>query len=187
RSWPAVIRSVRLGTGLVLFAYVSTHLVNHSLGLVGLKAMEAGRVVFLAIWRNPVGTVALYGSLALHFALALWSLYQRRQLRMPSWEAAQLLLGLAIPMMLTQHAVGTRLSHEWYGAIDSYRRVLLAFWSRPEAGVRQALLLVVAWTHGCIGLHYWLRLRPWYPRAAQTLLALALLVPLLALLGYVEG
>jgi adenylate cyclase len=187
RSWPARIRRARLGTGLVLFAYVGTHLLNHSLGLFGLDAMEAGRSVFLAIWRNPAGTVALYGSLALHSALALWSLYQRRQLRMPTWEAAQMLLGFAIPMLLTQHAIGTRLGHEWYGAVDSYHRVLTAFWSRPDGGGRQALLLIVAWAHGCIGMHSWLRLRAWYPRAVPALSAFALLVPLLALLGYLEG
>ena len=77
-SRTAMTRRVRLTTGLVLFTYVSTHLINHALGLFGLGAMEAGREVFLAIWRNPVGIVALYGSLAIHLALALWSLYQRR-------------------------------------------------------------------------------------------------------------
>ena len=186
-SSAAIIRRVRLVTGLVLFTYVSTHFINHALGLIGLEAMEAGRGVFLSIWRNPVGTVVFYGSLTIHFSLALWSLYQRRQLRMPLWEAAQLLLGLAIPLLLTSHAIGTRLANEWYGVIDSYTRMMLVFWTRPELGVRQALVLLIAWTHGCIGLHFWLRLKPWYPRAAPALAALAVLVPSLALLGFVEA
>jgi adenylate cyclase len=46
-------RRVRLASGLVLFAYVTTHLANHALGLVSLDAMEAGRVYFLALWRAP--------------------------------------------------------------------------------------------------------------------------------------
>jgi len=86
---------------MVLFAYLTTHLANHALGLVSFAALEAGREWFLLLWRNPLGTVALYGALASHLALALWSLYQRRRLRMSLWEAIQLLLGLAIPPLLT--------------------------------------------------------------------------------------
>ena len=33
--------------------------------------MEAGRAWFNRLWRNPVGTVLLYGSMLLHFLLAL--------------------------------------------------------------------------------------------------------------------
>lgn len=40
-----MVRRIRLWSGLVLFAYVGTHLANHALGLVSLAAMEGGRVV----------------------------------------------------------------------------------------------------------------------------------------------
>jgi hypothetical protein len=59
----------------------------------------------LAFWRHPVGTLALYGALATHVTLALWSVYRRRHIRMPAWEAAQLLLGLLIPPLLVTHLV----------------------------------------------------------------------------------
>ncbi len=180
-------RQVRLVTGLVLFAYVSSHLINHACGLLGLAAMEAGRAVFLSVWRSPLGILALYLSLAVHLALALWSLYQRRQLRIPLWEAAQLLLGLAIPTLLITHAVGTHFANHLYGVIDSYTRMMLVYWSRPDMGIRQVLLLLVAWTHGCLGVHFWLRTKAWHPRVAPLLGALALLVPLLALLGFLEA
>jgi hypothetical protein len=49
------IRRTRIVTGLVLFTYLTTHLLNHSLGLISLDAMEAGREWFLALWRNPYG------------------------------------------------------------------------------------------------------------------------------------
>ena len=92
-----LLRRVRLVTGLVLLAYLATHLLNHALGLISLATMEAGRGWFLAFWRHPVGTLALYGALATHVTLALWSVYRRRHICMPAWEAAQLLLGLLIP------------------------------------------------------------------------------------------
>jgi adenylate cyclase len=127
------VRPVRLGTGLVLLSYVFTHLANHALGLISLEAMEAGRVWFLAVWRGPVGSIALYGALSVHFALALWSLYQRRHFRMPAWEAVQLLLGLAIPPLLASHVVWTRLAHEWLQTMDSYTLMVLIYWKlRPE-------------------------------------------------------
>jgi len=143
--------------------------------------------VFLALWRNPVSALALYGSITVHLGLALWALYQRRHLRMPPAEGAQLLLGLAIPVLLVSHVVGTHLANQVYGVVDSYTRMMIGFWSRPDAGIRQALLLLIAWTHGCIGLHYWLRHRRWYGALAPALAGFALLLPLLALLGFLEA
>ena len=49
------------------------------------------------------------------------------------------------------------------------------------------MLLVVAWLHACIGLHTWLRLKPWYAAHERLAFALALLWPALALAGYVSG
>ena len=77
------VRRVRLASGLVLFTYVTTHLANHALGLVSLDAMDAGRVYFLAVWRNPLGSLLLYTAWVTHVALAFWALYERRQFRYP--------------------------------------------------------------------------------------------------------
>jgi adenylate cyclase len=182
------IRRVRIVTGLVLFTYLTTHLLNHSLGLISLDAMEAGRVWFLALWRNPIGTIALYGALLTHFALALYAIYQRRHLRLRLGEALQLALGLCIPLILATHFVGTRVAYERYGIEDLYAKIVLGFWRQnPTLGVRQAALVVIAWTHGCIGLYFWLRLRPWFPRVAAALYAFALLLPVCALLGFVHA
>ena len=53
-------------------------------------------------------------------------------------------------------------------------------------GMIQVTLLLVAWTHGCIGMYLWLRLRPFFPRVAPLLLAGAVLLPSLALLGFYQ-
>jgi len=172
----------------VLFAYVTTHLVNHALGLVSLDAMETGRAWFLGLWRNPLGAAALYSAFLVHIAMALWSIYRRRTWRMPAWEAAQLGLGLLIPLLLAGHVVGTRMANLLYGQADPYSRVALSLWHfRPDLGVRQSIVLLVAWTHGCVGMHFWLRLRPWYPRMRAPLFAIAVLLPAVALLGFVNG
>ena len=50
-----------------------------------------------------------------------------------------------------------------------------------------SLTLLVVWVHGCIGLHYWLRLTDWYGRIQQILLGCAVAVPILALAGFVTA
>jgi adenylate cyclase len=50
-----------------------------------------------------------------------------------------------------------------------------------------SLVLIIAWVHGCIGLHFWLRMKGFYKRAAPFLLAAAVLIPTLALLGFYQG
>jgi adenylate cyclase len=188
RVRPSVVRRVWLWSGLVLFTYVATHLANHALGLISLEAMETGRDWFLLAWRHPVGTVALYGALSAHIVLALSSLYRRRHFRIPTWEALQLLLGLSIPPLLVTHIIGTHLSHAWFNTSDSYTRLVLLYWQfRPDLGTKQTILLTIAWVHGCMGLHFWLRLKPWYPRVVSLLFGIALLVPVLALLGFAEA
>ncbi|MGB7951665.1 MAG: adenylate/guanylate cyclase domain-containing protein [Candidatus Binatia bacterium] len=181
-------RRARLVSGLVLLTYLATHFMNHALGLISLDAMETGRIWFLALWRSAWTTILFYGSLLIHIALAFYSLYHRRHLRMPLWEALQLVLGLAIPLFLAAHIGGTRVAHEFFNVKDTYALSVLSLWNvAPLKGIRQAILVVIAWVHGCIGFHFWLRLRPWYSRVAQLFFSVALLLPVLALLGFAEA
>lgn len=178
-------RRLHLITGLILFSYVLSHFINHSLGLISLEALESGRRVFNLLWRNPVMSAALYGALSIHVSLALWSIYRRRRLRMPPWEAAQILFGLAIPPLITLHILGTRFAHEIYGVNDNYAYILLIYFVfSPDLGLRQAITLLVVWVHACIGLHFWLRLKPWYRQALPALYAFAILMPVSALGGF---
>lgn len=188
RAGGLLVRQLRLVSGLALFTYLSTHLANHALGLISLQAMETGRLWFLALWRHPLGTWLCYTAAATHVALALWALYHRRHLRLPVWEACQLGLGFLIPLLLVPHIMGTRVAYEAFAAQDTYTRVVLALWHlSPENGLRQTLALCIAWLHGCVGLHFWLRFRAWYRYAVPWLFALALLLPVLALLGFAQA
>ena len=183
-----MIRRIRLFTGLVLFAYVATHLINHALGLISYPAMEAGRGWFLAIWRKDAATILLYGSLSIHFLLALWAIYDRRTLKYSLGEALQLGLGIAIPLLLAGHVVGTRGAHQVTGTEDNYAYVLLAhFKFATEYLWLQTAGLIAAWIHGCIGLHYWLRLKSWFERWKLPLFGAAIMLPTLSLLGYLDG
>jgi adenylate cyclase len=103
-------------------------------------------------------------------------------------EATQLILGLSIPFLLADHVIGTRISLSLFGTEKGYAEVLLKFWVRsPISGALQAALLLIVWIHGCIGVLSWLRLKPFYPRARDALLSFAVMLPVLALLGYYQA
>jgi adenylate cyclase len=180
------VRKVRLACGLVLFTYVTLHFLNHALGNISVEAMEKGLVVQKLIWRSVPGAIVLYGALLTHMGLGFWALYERRQFRWRALEATQLLLGLTIPFLLTDHVFGTRLALSLFGVDKGYAQVLYKF-AFPPAGILQTILLLIVWTHGCIGIHFWLALKPFYPRVKNLLLAGAVLLPTLALLGFLEG
>ncbi|HEY1782569.1 MAG TPA: adenylate/guanylate cyclase domain-containing protein [Roseiarcus sp.] len=182
------LRQIRLSTGLVLFLYVTTHFVNHALGNISVEAMERGLVVQKLIWQAIPVALILYFSLFTHMSLGFWALYQRRRFRWTRLEATQLVLGLAIPFLLANHVIGTSVALTQFGIDKGYAQELASLWvGSPLLGALQAILLLIVWIHGCLGLHFWLRLKPFYPRVKATLLAVAVLLPALALLGYYQG
>ncbi|MFE1600767.1 adenylate/guanylate cyclase domain-containing protein [Methylobacterium sp. ID0610] len=182
RLWrgPAAQR-LRLVSGLILFAFAATHFLNHALGLVGIEAMLTFERWRVAVTRSGPGTVLLAGALLVHAGLALRRLAARRSLRLPPWEMAQIVLGLAIPFLLVPHILGTRGASLLYGLNTGYPTVIAHLW--PDGIPRQTVLLLVVWLHGCIGLHHWLRLSPGYRRVAPFLGVAALILPLASILG----
>ncbi len=182
----ALERSVRLTTGLIMFSFATCHLAAHATGLFLLAGIQAvGHGILLAPWRTPVGLSLLLASFLIHLGLGLWALYRRRHLRMPALEAWQLGLGLTIPFLFTPHVLDARVGVALYGLEDSYLRVLYRFWvSEPLPDLpRQLALLVIVWTHGCVGIHKWLRFRPWYRKRLWLARSVALALPALAILG----
>ena len=76
-----------MASGLVLFTYVVVHLVNHSLGIVSVAAMEAMLRWVYPVWSSIPGQVVLYGAFLMHLALAFYALWERRTLRLRRLEA----------------------------------------------------------------------------------------------------
>ena len=183
------VRQVRLGCGLVMFSYIFSHFFNHALGNLSYDAMESWLLFHIWWWRIPVVNFTLYAAATTHFALGLWALYQRRHFRYTIIEIAQLLLGLSIPLLVASHLGIMRLGGLLFGRDPPhYAGTLLAYWvSRPYMVGVQFLLLTVAWVHACIGLYFWLRLKPFFKWAAPFLLAIAVLLPPLAMTGAHRG
>jgi adenylate cyclase len=150
-----VLRRLRLLSGLVMFAYITTHLVNHALGVISFALAESGLRLEMAFWRGTMPTIALYGAAAVHFLLALWTLHNRREWRLPAIEILRLASGFSFPPLLIGHAVTTRLA-----------------------------LLAPGWVHGCLGIWITLRRFRAMQEIRHWLILLVVLVPFLAAGGF---
>ena len=182
------LRQIRLVSGVVLFSYLVSHFVNHALGNISMDALAAGVHIHTMIWQFLPITILFYSSCLVHTGLGVWALYQRRQFRWKAVEPLQLVLGLSIPALIIAHIVGARLGQTLYGHEKLYPQELYAFlvaW--PFRAWLMSSVLIVAWVHGSIGLYFWLRMKAFYKRAAPFLLAAAVLVPTLALLGFYQA
>jgi len=178
--------NIRLYSGLTLMLFLSMHLINHSLGLISLDAMETGRQVFTWIWRSLPGTVLLGLALVAHLILTSFRLLNHRSFkRIPPKEILQIILGLSIPPLMIGHIVGTRIAHEAFGINDTYAYVVFSIWiATPIQALLQTTGLIVAWAHGCLGIHFWLRLKPWYEQSFPYLYTVAIILPITALCGF---
>ncbi len=183
------VRQVRIACGLVMFSYLLSHFTNHALGNISYETMQAALWYHIWWWRIPVVNLALYAAATTHLALGLWALYQRRHFRYTAAEITQLVLGLSIPLWLAIHFSGVRLTALLFGrSPPNYATPLFGYWNTRTYMIWvQFALLTVAWIHACIGLYFWLRLKPFFKWASPFLLAVAVLLPPLAMLGLYHG
>jgi len=190
-----MVRSyARLVSGLVLFAFVLCHFGSHIVLIASVPAAERVFAVLMWFWLTTAGSLLLAAAFAVHVLNALWSIYIRRYLRMPAWEMAQIALGLAIPPLIIIHTVGTKIADDFYGTDNSYASVLASHWLGPPliwgapsfVYLHMAAILTV-WIHACIGLHFWLRPKRWYAAWLPAFGIAAILIPALALAGYISG
>ncbi len=182
------LRQVRLVTGAIMFAYLVSHFLNHALGNISTEAMAIGVHYHTEFWQFLPVAIVFYTACLVHTALGIWALFQRREFHWKAVEPLQLALGLSIPMLIIVHVVGVRLGQTLYGHEKLYPQELYNFFIASPLRLWQMLaVLVIAWVHGCIGLYFWLRMRPSFQRTAPFLLAAAVLIPTLAMLGIYQA
>ena len=185
RTWRS---NLRLTSGLVLLSFVICHLTAHCFLLVSFNVADVAFDITMTAWRTAAGTALLLAAFLVHYANALWSIYVRQSLRLPPWQWVQIALGLTIPLLLMLHVIGTRIAESLLDANPLYQSVLLSHWLvSPGLAVVQTLAVLTVWIHACVGIHFWLRTKLWYPDWRPYLFGLALLLPTLALAGYVAA
>ncbi|KWA12635.1 hypothetical protein WL34_27585 [Burkholderia cepacia] len=178
-------RRLQLGSGILLWLYISIHMVNHALGIWSIDIAERGLHLAIGLWQSLPGTIVLYGAAGLHFALAIRTIYGRRHWSLPPAEWLRLWAGLSLPMLLIRHVVGTRVATSFYGFEPNYERVIVSLLTSGTQGL-QIALLAPGWVHGSLGLWFHLRRRAFFRRARFVLLALLVLLPVLSAAGFVQ-
>ena len=184
RLIPKTRRDLRLASGLVLFTYVTLHLSCHALGLISLDVAERALRLTVLLWHSVPGTLVLYGAAAIHVSLALLAVYERRTLRMPPLQALRIALGLTMPIALIGHFIATRYASERFALPAEYSRVVAGLWASGASGLSLGLL-APGWVHGCLGLRFAFGHRRTWQRIKPVLFAVALLLPVLAGVGFV--
>jgi adenylate cyclase len=185
RVWRARLRLI---SGLIMLVFVISHLTAHWFLLISVEDAETVLAALMWPWHTVLGTAVLVAAFVVHYSNALWSIYIRRSLRITGWELAQVALGLCIPFLLMLHVVGTGIADRVLGVDIHYVNVFIGQWlHRPWHAPLQMIALITVWIHACIGIHYWLRVKRWYPTWRPALFIYGLMVPTLALAGYVSG
>jgi adenylate cyclase len=181
----AWIDTLRLASGLTLFAFALLHFLNHALGLWSLEAMAAFQHTRLLVTRSLPGTLVLATALVVHLSLALWRIARLNTWRLPRAALWQLGSGAVVAALLMPHLTQAGIAPRLAGRAMSYPAELTLLW--PGAAPRQTALLLFVWIHGCIGLHQWLKGEAWWRRASHALVAVAVLIPAAALAGFVTA
>ena len=164
--------------------YVTAHLLNLGAVLISPDAYDAVQRVRFWVIRSELGTLVIGAALTAHMILSLGKVALSRSLRMPLRDAMQIVLGLIIPLILVSHVIYTRGAHEVLGVNTMLGYVNALIWTSWD-GWMQALLVVVTWVHGCIGLHMWLRMTRWWQAGLPWIIGIGVLIPTVALMGFV--
>jgi adenylate cyclase len=176
---------LQLAAGVVLMTYLSLCLVDQALGVWSLDLSGRSLTLVIRLWHSAPGTVLLYGSAGLHFALALRTVYERRHWTLPLAEWIRLWAGLSLPVLLVRHAVATRLAASLYGFEPDCTKIVVTLITSGPQGL-QLSLPAPRWVHGCLGL--WIRFRhyPFVRRAVSALIAVLVILPSLSAAGYIQ-
>ena len=100
--------------------------------------MQAWRKVVTRSW---LGSGVLLAAFLIHIVLALYKISRRLTWKLPFWEAAQIVSGLSIPLLLITHVVYNRGAAALAGTDDTYAYELGNIW--PGLAWEHALLLLV--------------------------------------------
>lgn len=181
-------RNLRIITGLILYLFIAMHLLNVSLGVISPELIESTRGAFMYIWSNRAGGMLLMASVLVHMVLSLRALYLRNTLNMTPSDTVQFASGFLIPPLLIPHVWGVIAMVEILDIEPTYPFLMQLFWiDTPLEGLRQVILIVIIWIHGSIGIFTWLRLKTWWSTVAPLIYPLIVLIPILGMLGFVEG
>ena len=152
------VRKLRVWSGIILFFYAFTHLLNHS---VNILSIEAGDYVnenyFDLLWKNIVGTVLLYGSFVLHIFLGFYAVGTRKSFKMTAKEWTQIIFPILALLLLLQHVGAIAMATKIFDVDINYTLLISLMIAEPAevaAGtILFSLMTIFIWVHGAIGIN----------------------------------
>jgi len=178
----------RIVTGAVLGLFLLLHLTNHALGNLGLNAMHSGSEVVEAVFENPFTEWVLPTALLLHLLCALEALLTRYSfVSLTRYQWLQYGSGLALPLLLAGHLSVTALGNDFIGSEVGFSFLLLRLWGQGGTAIVMSLMMVLAVTHGGLGLWAYLNAQQGFARWRLALLLVLMILPLLAFTGAQAG
>ena len=187
RNPKILARSARIFSGLILLAFVTTHLLNASLGLISLEAMDDGARFLTGVWGFPPLSWMLALAFVAHFLLGLWSVYERPTLKTNTQDMIQLTTALLVVPLMATHVLGVYMSENFGFHLD-YAGVIRLMWiEQPTIGLLQVVVVSVVWIHGCAGLLIWMRSMEKARNIILWVYPIAIAIPVLSLLGFSEA
>lgn len=186
KSARQILSKLRLYSGLALMFYLFTHLINTALGMISLEAMEAGLALAQVLW-NPGGIGWVVASAAIiHVGIVFWQIFQQERLSFKGGDLLRMILGLTIPYAIVAHYIGSHIVPVNLGFRPDYASSVYSMFNLTLTPV-MLLLVAIAWLHGCMGLHYWLRYKSWYGRFKRLGIGPAIALPVLAIAGFISS
>ena len=177
-----LIRHARMYSGLVIFLYVTVHLINHSTGLISLELMEVLRSKVSAVNRTIVVSFILYSALLIHALLGFHHLLTRRSFKMTLKDWIQLVTSFILPLALLPHMLASSYAPRFKDAQANYKLVLEG--TLEDGGIYfMGLFVIFVWVHGIIGITSMIKFHPVYQKYKNTFLVISWLLPILAVLG----
>ena len=189
----ALLKRLRLYSGIILFFYALTHLLNHSINILSLEtASYIKENIFRAIWKSYIGSVLLYGSFMIHIPLGLLSIITRKSFRITLKEWLQILFIILALYVFVQHVAGTYILTRSFDSELPYSVLFSAMLMKPEeltaSTVMFSLMTLFIWVHGSIGMHTALTYKfKSYQSNFKKIMAVYIGVPILGIFGFWAG
>ena len=187
-----IIRQLRIYTGILLFFYSLTHLLNHSVNVISIEAADFVREnYFHFLWKNSIGYFLLYASLIVHIILGFYSILTKKSFKITGREWIQILFPVLALLVLLQHIGGGFILSRF--DVDIKYSLLYALLSSDPnelvaGAVLFSLMVVFIWVHGVIGIHGLLKFNfKSYQRFMFGFKFIYWFVPVGAILGFIAG
>ena len=160
----SVARKLRIFSGAVLFFYVLTHLLNHSVNIISIPAADyIKNNYFHLLWKNPVGTVLLYGSFLIHIPLGFYDVGKRKSFKMSGREWIQIIFPILGFFFVSFHIVGAFIFTRIFDGKLTYELIFSEMLFNTPSGelivnsILFGLITIFIWVHGVIGINTLLR------------------------------